>query len=122
MSAVAEPRVETVLNNPQAQPTSQTIFGKLLVHLRNNNEMMLMALLGENTQFSLENNVLNLFSQNQQEFNALSKPDNIKILNDALNEIMSGTRINIQYIEEKKEPTIEDLLREKFGDDIKIKE
>ena len=122
MSAVAEPRVETVLNNPQAQPTSQTIFGKLLVHLRNNNEMMLMALLGENTQFSLENNVLNLVSHNQQEFNTLSKPDNIKILNDALNEIMSGTRINIQYIEEKKEPTIEDLLREKFGDDIKIKE
>lgn len=122
MSASVETTPEVVLNNPKVQLSGQTIFGKMLVELRKQNEMMLIALLGEHTDFTFENNVLTLTSHNEQEYKTLSKPDNINVLNKTLDSIQSGAKINVVYTQEKKDPTVEDLLREKFGDDIKIKE
>ena len=122
MSASVETTPEVVLNNPKEQLSGQTIFGKLLVELRKQNEMMLIALLGEHTDFTFENNVLTLTSHNEQEYKTLLKLDNINVLNKTLDSIQSGAKINVVYTQEKKAPTVEDLLREKFGDDIKIKE
>lgn len=119
VAAVAMP--EVVLQNPTEQDSDKTLFGKLLVNLRKQNEVMLIALLGENTNFSLNGKVLTLISSHEQEFKALTKPDNLKILNNIMNEIKSGYSINVEYKEEKVEKSVEDILREKFGDDINFK-
>lgn len=120
MSVSAETQPEVVLLNPLDQPTEKTLFGKLLVNLRKKNEVMLIALLGENTNFGLENNILTLTSNNEQEYKTLTKPQNIKILNDCMSEIKSGVTINVVLKQEKKELTVEEILKEKFGKDLKI--
>lgn len=121
MQAAVAAMPEVVLNNPTEQDSDKTLFGKLLVSLRKQNEVMLIALLGENTNFSLQDKVLTLISNHEQEFNALTKPDNIKILNDTMNEIKNGYSVKVEYKEEKIEKSVEDILREKFGDDINFK-
>ena len=118
VGAVSQP--EVVIKNPTIQPDEKTLFGKLLVSLRKKNEVMLIALLGENTNFVLNNNVLTLHSSNEQEFKTLTKPDNLKILNDTMNEIENGVKVSVEFKEEKKQPSIEEMLKEKFGNDLKI--
>ncbi len=118
VGAVSQP--EVIIKNPTIQPDEKTLFGKLLVSLRKKNEVMLIALLGENTNFVLNNNVLTLHSSNEQEFKTLTKPDNLKILNDTMNEIENGVKVSVEFKEEKKQPSIEEMLKEKFGNDLKI--
>ncbi len=118
VGAVSQP--EVIIKNPTIQPDEKTLFGKLLVSLREKNEVMLIALLGENTNFVLNNNVLTLHSSNEQEFKTLTKPDNLKILNDTMNEIENGVKVSVEFKEEKKQPSIEEMLKEKFGNDLKI--
>lgn len=118
VGAVSQP--EVVIKNPTIQPDEKTLFGKLLVSLRKKNEVMLIALLGENTNFVLNNNVLTLHSSNEQEFKTLTKPDNLKILNYTMNEIENGVKVSVEFKEEKKQPSIEEMLKEKFGNDLKI--
>lgn len=118
VGAVSQP--EVIIKNPTIQPDEKTLFGKLLVSLRKKNEVMLIALLGENTNFVLNNNVLTLHSSNEQEFKTLTKPDNLKILNDTMNEIENGIKVSVEFKEEKKQPSIEEMLKEKFGNDLKI--
>ena len=38
-----------------------------------------------------------------------------------MNEIKSGYSVKVEYKEEKVEKSIEEILKEKFGDDITIK-
>ncbi len=119
--AVSAGNNQAVLTKPQELPSQKTIFGKLLVQLRSKNEVMLMALLGENTIFKFDNDVLTITSNNLQEYNTLKKSNNIDILNNALNQVVKGAKINIEYKEEEVEPSVEDLLKSKLGDNIKIK-
>lgn len=111
---------EIVLPNPVEQTDEKTLFGKLLVNLRAKNEVMLIALLGENTNFSLNNNTLTLVSKNEQEYKTLQKPENLAVLNSAMAEIKKGVSVNVEYKEEKKELSMEELLKQKLGDDLKI--
>ena len=119
VSAVATP--EVVIQNPTELDSDKTLFGKLLVNLRKQNEVMLIALLGEYTNFSLEGNVLTLISSKEQEYKALTRPENLNILNKALADIKSGYSVRVEYKEEKVEKSVEDILREKFGNDINFK-
>ncbi len=121
MQVAAAAMPEVVIQNPTELDTDKTLFGKLLVNLRKQNEVMLIALLGENTNFNLSGNVLTLISSHEQEYKALTKPENLKILNNALSEIKSGYSVNVEYKEEKIEKSVEDILREKFGNDISFK-
>ncbi len=111
---------EIVLPNPTEQTDEKTLFGKLLVNLRAKNEVMLIALLGENTNFSLNNNVLTLVSKNEQEYKTLQKPENLTVLNNTIAEIKKGVSVNVEYKEEKKELSMEELLKQKLGDDLNI--
>lgn len=122
MQVGANAQSEVVLTNPTEQTDEKTLFGKLLVKLREKNEVMLIALLGENTNFTLIDGVLTLVSKNEQEFKTLQKPDNLLILNNTMSEIKKGITVNIEYKEEVKELTMEELLKQKLGDDLNIKE
>ncbi len=113
---------EIVLPNPTLQPDEKTLFGKLLVNLRAKNEVMLIALLGENTNFSLTNGVLTLINSNEQEYKILNKPENLNVLNSTMAEIEKGVRVSVEYKEEVRELTTEELLKQKLGDDLIIKE
>ena len=121
MNATVATIPEVVLNNPTEQADDKTLFGKLLVSLRKQNEIMLIALLGENTNFNLSGNTLTLISKKEAEYTALTKEENLKILNRTMNEIKSGYAVKVEYKEEKVEKSIEEILKEKFGDDITIK-
>ena len=121
MNAAVAATPEVVLNNPTEQTDDKTLFGKLLVNLRKQNEIMLIALLGEHTNFNLNGNTLTLISKKEAEYKALTKEENLTILNKIMNEIKSGYSVKVEYKEEKVEKTIEELLKEKFGDDITIK-
>ena len=120
MSVGVSAQPEIVLPNPVEQTDEKTLFGKLLVNLRAKNEVMLIALLGENTNFSLNNNTLTLVSKNEQEYKTLQKPENLAVLNSAMAEIKKGVSVNVEYKEEKKELSMEELLKQKLGDDLKI--
>lgn len=120
VSAATQP--EVVLVNPTEQADEKTLFGKLLVSLRNRNEVMLIALLGENTNFSLNNNVLTLVSNNEQEYKVLNKPENITALNDAMKDVQANIKVSVEYKEIVKELTTEELLKQKLGGDLNIKE
>ena len=111
---------EIVLPNPTEQTDEKTLFGKLLVNLRAKNEVMFIALLGENNNFSLNNNTLTLVSKNEQEYKTLQKPENLAVLNSTMAEIKKGVLVNVEYKEEKKELSMEELLKQKLGDDLKI--
>ena len=78
---------EVVMQNPKQMPEEKTIFGKLLVSLRKMNEVMLISLLGENTEYKLSGHTLKLVSNNEVEFNTLNKQQNIKTLNAAIKQI-----------------------------------
>ena len=45
----------------------------------------------------------------------------LNILNKALADIKSGYSVRVEYKEEKVEKSVEDILREKFGNDINFK-
>lgn len=120
VSAATQP--EVVLVNPTEQTDEKTLFGKLLVSLRNRNEVMLIALLGENTNFGLNNDVLTLVSNNEQEYKVLNKPENITALNDAMKDVQANIKVLVEYKEIVKELTTEELLKQKLGEDLNIKE
>lgn len=111
---------QVVMQNPKLLPEEKTIFGKLLVTLRKMNELMLISLLGENTSYKLENNILKLVSCNEVEFNTLSKSGNLKTLNNAIKQIDESFSVTVEYVEKQHEKTVEEILKEKFGNDIKI--
>ena len=118
VTALETPQV--VIDNPKLQPEEKTIFGKLLVNLRKMNEVMLISLLGENTDYKLKQNVLNLISCNETEYNTLIKQQNLKTLNLAIKEIDEQFSVNIEYKEKQLEKSVEEVLKEKFGKDIKF--
>lgn len=120
VSAATQP--EVVLANPTIQDDEKTLFGKLLVSLRARNEVMLISLLGENTDFRLDGNTLTLLSHSEQEFAVLNKATNISALNDAVKEINANVSVKVEYKKIVKELTTEELLRQKLGDDLNIKE
>ena len=121
INAYVDATPEVVLTNPTDQTDDKTLFGKMLVSLRKQNEIMLIALLGENTNFALNDKVLTLISKKEAEFKALTKPENLKVLNETMESIKHGYSVSVELKEEKVEPTIEELLKEKFGDDITFK-
>lgn len=118
---IAMPEVsQVVMQNPKLELQDKTIFGKLLVSLRKLNEVMLISLLGENTDYKLEGNTLHLISTNEIEFNTLSKAGNIKTLNQAISGINENLRVEVEYKEKPQEKSVEEVLKEKFGKDIKF--
>ena len=119
MQIKVEREPEAVIN-PLEITSDKTLFGKLLVELRKQNEVMLIALLGENTNFKLDNNVLVLKSTNEQEFKTLTKTENLQILNNAMSKINSNITVKVVFEEEKTEKSVEEMLKEKFGSDLNI--
>ncbi len=111
---------EVVMQNPKQMPEEKTIFGKLLVSLRKMNEVMLISLLGENTEYKLSGHTLKLVSNNEVEFNTLNKQQNIKTLNAAIKQIDEQFEVVVEYKEKLHEKSVEEVLKEKFGNDIKI--
>lgn len=111
---------QVIIQNPKLQSEEKTIFGKLLVALRKANEVMLISLLGENTKYKLENNVMHLISHNEMEFNMLNKAINLATLNNAINQINEQFSVVVEYKETPKSKSVEEVLKEKFGNDIKI--
>lgn len=120
MSVSVQTQPEVVLLKPTMQTDDKTLFGKMLVNLRNKNEVMLIALLGENTNFNLSDDVLTFVCSNEQEFKALTKPDNLNILNSAIKEINPALSVKVEFKEVKAEKTMEELLKEKLGTDLKV--
>lgn len=120
MSVSVQTQPEVVLTKPTKQTDDKTLFGKMLVNLRNKNEVMLIALLGENTNFNLSDDVLTFVCSNEQEFKALTKPDNLNILNSAIKEINPALSVKVEFKEVKAEKTMEELLKEKLGTDLKV--
>lgn len=120
MSVSVQTQPEVVLLKPTKQTDDKTLFGKMLVNLRNKNEVMLIALLGENTKFNLKDDVLTFVCSNEQEFKALTKPDNLKVLNSAIKEINPALSVKVEFKEVKAEKTMEELLKEKLGTDLKV--
>ena len=120
MSVSVQTQPEVVLLKPTMQTDDKTLFGKMLVNLRNKNEVMLIALLGENTNFNLSDDVLTFVCSNEQEFKALTKPDNLNILNSAIKEINPALSVKVEFKEVKAEKSMEELLKEKLGTDLKV--
>ena len=120
MSVSVQTQPEVVLTKPTMQTDDKTLFGKMLVNLRNKNEVMLIALLGENTNFNLSDDVLTFVCSNEQEFKALTKSDNLKVLNSAIKEINPALSVKVEFKEVKAEKTMEELLKEKLGTDLKV--
>ena len=120
MSVSVQTQPEVVLLKPTMQTDDKTLFGKMLVNLRNKNEVMLIALLGENTNFNLKDDVLTFVCSNEQEFKALTKSDNLNILNSAIKEINPALSVKVEFKEVKAEKTMEELLKEKLGTDLKV--
>lgn len=120
MSVSVQTQPEVVLLKPTMQTDDKTLFGKMLVNLRNKNEVMLIALLGENTNFNLSDDVLTFVCSNEQEFKALTKSDNLNILNSAIKEINPALSVKVEFKEVKAEKTMEELLKEKLGTDLKV--
>ena len=120
MSVSVQTQPEVVLLKPTMQTDDKTLFGKMLVNLRNKNEVMLIALLGENTNFNLSDDVLTFVCSNEQEFKALTKSDNLKVLNSAIKEINPALSVKVEFKEVKAEKTMEELLKEKLGTDLKV--
>lgn len=120
MSVSVQTQPEVVLLKPTMQTDDKTLFGKMLVNLRNKNEVMLIALLGENTNFNLSDDVLTFVCSNEQEFKALTKPDNLKVLNSAIKEINPALSVKVEFKEVKAEKSMEELLKEKLGTDLKV--
>lgn len=120
MSVSVQTQPEVVLLKPTMQTDDKTLFGKMLVNLRNKNEVMLIALLGENTNFNLSDDVLTFVCSNEQEFKALTKLDNLNILNSAIKEINPALSVKVEFKEVKAEKTMEELLKEKLGTDLKV--
>lgn len=120
MSVSVQTQPEVVLLKPTMQTDDKTLFGKMLVNLRNKNEVMLIALLGENTNFNLKDDVLTFVCSNEQEFKALTKPDNLKVLNSAIKEINPALSVKVEFKEVKAEKSMEELLKEKLGTDLKV--
>ena len=120
MSVSVQTQPEVVLLKPTMQTDDKTLFGKMLVNLRNKNEVMLIALLGANTNFNLKDDVLTFVCSNEQEFKALTKPDNLKVLNSAIKEINPALSVKVEFKEVKAEKSMEELLKEKLGTDLKV--
>lgn len=120
MSVSVQTQPEVVLLKPTMQTDDKTLFGKMLVNLRNKNEVMLIALLGENTNFNLSDDVLTFVCSNEQEFKALTKSDNLKVLNSAIKEINPALSVKVEFKEVKAEKSMEELLKEKLGTDLKV--
>ena len=64
--------------------------------------------------------MLNLISCNETEYNTLIKQQNLKTLNLAIKEIDEQFSVNIEYKEKQLEKSVEEVLKEKFGKDIKF--
>ena len=61
-----------------------------------------------------------MVSKNEQEYKTLQKPENLTVLNNTIAEIKKGVSVNVEYKEEKKELSMEELLKQKLGDDLNI--
>lgn len=91
----------------------RVIFGKLLVNIRTSNEIILTSILGNITDTSTDNRYLYLNTIDESIYKALSKKDNLDILNSNMKKFTHLT-VMPRLIEKESIIDVEKILRDKF--------
>lgn len=89
------------------------MFGKLLVNIRTSNEIILTSILGTITDTATDNRYLYLNTFDESIFRALSKKDNIDILNNNLKKFTHLT-VMPKLLTRESVVDVEKILQEKF--------
>lgn len=91
----------------------RVVFGKLLVNIRTSNEIVLTSILGNISDTSCDNRYLYINTTDESIYKALSKKDNLDILN---NNLKKFTHLSVmpKLIEKESIIDIEKILKSKF--------
>lgn len=89
------------------------MFGKLLVNIRTSNEIVLTSILGNITDTSCDNRYLYINTVDNSIYKALTKKDNLEVLNANLKKFTHLT-VMPRLIEKESIVDIEKILKEKF--------
>ena len=97
----------------------RVVFGKLLVNIRTSNEIILTSILGTITDTATDNRYLYLNTLDESIYRALSKKDNLDIIN---NNLKKFTHLTAMPKLKTKESVVdvEKILKEKFEGLISI--
>ena len=99
--------------------TGKKLFGEVLNLVRKNNFQLLYAMLGDTKKIDFENNILTI-NAGKASFDGVK--NNIKKLNDIIKQIDANLQIEVIEFNENQTQSTEDFLKQKFGNNIKIKE
>ena len=91
----------------------KVVFGKLLVNIRTSNEIILTSILGTITDTATDNRYLYLNTFDESIFRALSKKDNLDILNNNLKKFTHLTAMP-KLLTKESVVDVEKILQEKF--------
>lgn len=100
---------------------NKVVFGKLLVNIRTSNEIILTSILGNITDTATDNRYLYLNTVDESIYRALSKKDNLDILNSNLKKFTHLTAMP-RLIEKASIIDVEKILKDKFKGIITITE
>ena len=91
----------------------KVVFGKLLVNIRTSNEIILTSILGNITDTSCDNRYLYINTTDASIYKALSKKDNLEVLN---NNLKKFTHLSVmpKLIEKESVVDLENILKQKF--------
>ncbi len=112
---------KTNIADDEINGEAKSVFGKLLVVLREQDEIILHSLLGTIKEIELKNNELTIFVYDETKLKALNKPANENILLNILKTFDEGLSFKVVLKEETQEKNnIENALKQMFGDNLII--
>lgn len=116
--------VKMIEKTEQTAPLNEKeVFGKLLVNLRESREFKLYVMLEKVTEYYIKDGKFRVKITSKSTFDDLTKPKNIECLDNILDGIISGLKVEFVLVEEaKKEVDVAKMLEQDFGKMLKIKE
>ena len=116
--------VKMIEKTEQTAPLNEKeVFGKLLVNLRESREFKLYVMLEKVNEYYIKDGKFRVKITSKSTFDDLTKPKNIECLDNVLDGIISGLKVEFVLVEEtKKEVDVAKMLEQDFGKMLKIKE
>lgn len=101
---------------------TQKVLGKLLVALREQNELSLHSLLGTQANIVLDKNVFYVGVSNETKQELLQKPENTNLINTLLQQQNPELELKVLLQQQEEEKTVdaEDYLKQLFGKKLTI--
>ena len=98
------------------------VWGGLLVNLRKQNEFMLQNMVGNLTEYFVEESKFVIVVTDETTYIALQKPQNYEIINNIVNKLCGKTVELVKKLKEVEIDETEFKLKQKLGNILKVVE